>query len=84
MAVAVMMMTAAGCGKESFKYSGRKCFDTSNLADTVFYGFSDKCFHFLRGSTIIGNAHTNQRQVNVRCEVNANIRIATDTEYYQH
>ena len=68
----------------TFKYGGRKCFNTSYLADTVFHRFGDECFHFLRGSTIISNAHTNQRQVNVRGEVNANIWIAADTEYYQH
>ena len=68
----------------AFENCRRKCFNTSNLADTVLDRFSNECFHFLRGSTVISYTHTYQGQVYVRCQVYTNIWIAADTEYYQH
>ena len=67
----------------AFQHSGRQRLDTGNLADAVLNRLSNQSFHFLRRSTAVGNTHADNRQINVRIQIDTDFRIAADTEYYQ-
>ena len=67
----------------AFQHSGRQRLDTGNLADAVLYRLSNQRFHFLRRSTAISNTHADNRQINIRIQINADFRITADTEHYQ-
>ena len=67
----------------AFKHSGRQRLDTGNLAYAVLNRLGNQRFHFLRRCTAVGNTHADNRQINVRIQINADFRIAADTEHYQ-
>ena len=67
----------------AFQHSGRQRLDTGNLADAVLNRLGNQRFHFLRRSTAVGNTHADNRQVDVRIQIDADFRIAADTEHYQ-
>ena len=67
----------------ALEHRTRQRFDAGNLAHTVFYTLGDERFHFLRRSAAVGHTHADNRQVNVRIQIHANLRIAADAENHQ-
>ena len=67
----------------TFANRRRQSLDTGNLTDAVLDRPGDQGFHFFRRSAGIGNADAYQGQFNVRIQIDTQIRIRLDAEYYQ-